>query len=78
VHQSAVGDRTAAAVAGRRTGRRRWLAVAALVLFVVGSLLLWESTKSGDGGEAAGQSAAGLGHIHGIGINPADGRWTPR
>jgi hypothetical protein len=74
VHQSAVGDRTAAAVAGRPTGRRRWLAVAALVLFVVGSLLLWESTKSGDGGDAAGQSAAGLGHVHGIGVNPADGR----
>ena len=74
VHQYTAGDRTAPAVAGRPSGRRRWLMVAALVLFVVGSLLLWESTKSGDGGDAAGQSAAGLGHVHGIGVNPADGR----
>ena len=73
MHQSAAGDRTAAAVAGRPTGRR-WFAVAALVLFVVGSLLLWESTKSGDGGDAAEQSAGGFGHVHGIGVNPADGR----
>jgi hypothetical protein len=60
--------------AGRLSRRRRWLLAAALVLFLVGSLLLWESTRSGEGGDAAGQSAADLSHIHGIGVNPADGR----
>jgi hypothetical protein len=50
--------------------------VAALVLFLVGSLLLLQATKVGDSGDAAGQpeSAADFGHVHGIGVNPADGR----
>lgn len=70
------GNRTVAAVAGRTSGRRRWRVVAAVVLFLVGSLLLLQATKVGDGGDAAGhpESAAGFGHIHGIGVNPADGR----
>jgi hypothetical protein len=52
------------------------LVVIALVLFVVGLLLMREATKAGEGGEAARdpKSAAGLSHIHGIGVNPADGR----
>jgi hypothetical protein len=76
MHQSAAADPTAPAVAGRTSGRHRWRVVAAVVLFLVGSLLLWESTKVGEGGDAAGQpeSAADLSHIHGIGVNPADGR----
>ena len=70
------GNRTVAAVAGRTSGRPRWRVVAAVVLFLVGSLLLLQATKVGDGGDAAGhpESAAGFGHIHGIGVNPADGR----
>ena len=58
------------------SGRRRWRVVAALVLFLVGSLLLWQATKAGEGGDATGdpESAADLSHIHGIGVNPADGR----
>ena len=45
------------------------------MLFLVGSLLLVQALKVGDGGDAAGhpESAAGFGHIHGIGVNPADG-----
>ena len=76
VHQYTAGDRMGPAVAGRPSGRRRWLMVAALVLFVVGSLLLWQATKAGEGGDAAGdpEAAADLRHIHGIGVNPADGR----
>ena len=70
------GTRTVPAVAGRTSGRRRWRVVAAVVLFLVGSLLLLQALKVGDGGDAAGQteSAAGFGHVHGIGVNPADGR----
>ena len=70
------GNRTVPAVAGRTSGRRRWRVVAAVVLFLVGSLLLLQALKVGDGGDAAGhpESAAGFGHIHGIGVNPADGR----
>jgi hypothetical protein len=50
--------------------------VTAVVLFAVGSLLLLEATNAGRGRDPAGQpeSAADLGHIHGIGVNPADGR----
>ena len=64
------------AVAGRTSGRRRWRVVAAVVLFLVGSLLLREATKAGEGGDARGnsESAADSGHVHGIGVNPADGR----
>ena len=63
-------------VAGRPSGRHRWLVAAALVLFVVGSLLLLEATKAGEGGGAGGHpmSAADFGHVHGIDVNPADGR----
>ena len=76
MHQSAHGGGTAPVVAGRPSDRRRWLVVAALVLFLVGSLLLHEATKPGEGGDGAGhpESAADLSHIHGMGVNPADGR----
>ena len=70
------GNRTVAAVAGRTFGRRRWRVVAAVVLFLVGSLLLLEATRVGKGGDAAGHpdSAVDFSHVHGIGVNPADGR----
>jgi hypothetical protein len=76
MHQSAPGGGTAPAVADRSSGRRRLLVIVALVLFFVGSLLLLEATKGGDGGDAARHldSGADLSHIHGIGVNPADGR----
>jgi hypothetical protein len=76
VRHSAVGDRPEPAVAGRPSGRRRWLVVTAVMLFAVGSLLLLEATNAGEGRDPAGQpeSAADSGHIHGIGVNPADGR----
>jgi hypothetical protein len=54
VRQSAVGDRPEPAVAGRPLGRRRWLVVAAVVLFAVGSLLLLEATNAGRGRDPAG------------------------
>lgn len=75
MRHSAVGDRPEPAVAGRPSGRRRWLVVTAVMLFAVGSLLLLEATNAGEGRDPAGQpeSAADLGHIHGIGVNPADG-----
>ena len=49
VRHSAVGDRRETCVAGRPSGRRRWLVVTAVVLFAVGSLLLLEATNAGDG-----------------------------
>jgi hypothetical protein len=46
------------------------------MLFAVGSLLLLEATNAGEGRDPTGQpeSAADLSHIHGVGVNPADGR----
>ena len=75
MRHSAVGDRPEPAVAGRPSGRRRWLVVTAVMLFAVGSLLLLVATNAGEGRDPTGQpeSAADLGHIHGIGVNP-DGR----
>ena len=76
MNQPTIGDSTAPTVAGRPSGRRRWSVIAALVLFLAGSLLLLAATKAGGGGDAAGhpESASGLSHIHGIGVDPADGR----
>ena len=76
MHQSAAGTRTAPAVAGGAVGRQRWRAVAALLLFLAGSLLLLKATNFGEGGDSAGasESPTGLSHIHGIGVDPADGR----
>ena len=74
VNQPTTGDRTVPAVASRSSGRRCLRVVAASLLFLAGSLLLLAAIKAGDGGDAAEgrESPADLGHIHGIGVNPAD------
>lgn len=72
-HQSTAGDLASPVVA--RT-RHPLVLAAALLLFLTGSLLLVKAFRPGDGGDAAGTSASDgdLSHVHGVGVNPADGR----
>ena len=76
MHPSAAESGTAAAAHSSPVGRRRWSLVVALLLFLAGSLLLLKATGVGEAGDAARApgSAADLGHIHGIGVNSADGQ----
>ena len=75
-HASAPEDSVASAVASRpSSGRQRLMVVVAIVLFLVGLLLVREGTRlvvENTAGDPV--SAPGVGHIHGIGVNPADGR----
>ena len=76
MHPSAAESGTAAAAHSSPVGRRRWSLAIALLLFLAGSLLLLKATGVGEAGDAARApgSAADLGHIHGIGVNSADGQ----
>lgn len=74
VRQSPRGKPTARAVAGRR---HPLVVVAALVLFLAGSLMLLRATNVLGGRDAVDKPASdaeSFGHVHGLGINPADGR----
>jgi hypothetical protein len=70
--------RTKAAAAARRTPARRtptrrtpwgWIGVGVAVVAVAAALVLWQTGRGG--GE--GTQPAALTHVHGLGINPADG-----
>jgi hypothetical protein len=69
------GARTAAAARrtpGRRTPVRRtswgWIAIAVAAVAAVAAVVVWQAGRSDGGGEAVA-----LTHVHGLGINPADG-----
>lgn len=65
-------NREAPAVAGRR---HPLVLVAAITLFLAGSLLLLKATNVLGGRETVNlEWSADVSHVHGIAINPADGR----
>lgn len=72
----AAARRARAKPASRRTPLRRtrwgWIGVAVAVVAAVAALVIWQ-TGGGSGGGDSAQPVA-LTHVHGLGINPADGK----